>query len=377
MGALQRQAGTEGEPSSSSVHEPGPFRGRIGSPAPRAVTPGSIHESRTGRPMLVESAPGSWMVGGLDIVAGDCTEGERKGRLSRRGFLTAGCGLLAGGATACLMGPFYATQLEPQWIEVTRPEIHVPDLPGSLDGVTVAQLGDFHLGPHVSRDRVRKAVEITNDLEPDLIVLTGDFVSGSATHSAACAAQLAALEARRGVYAVLGNHDNWTDPDEVAYHVSGAGIEVLRDEVRPLEVDDSRLWLLGIEDTGYTAGFFGGFFSDFKSLWEEKRERLAQMLGELPGQEPRLLLVHNPDFTEMLPGGRVDLALCGHTHGGQVRVPGFGAPVVPSYFGDKYASGLVRGPSTLVYVNRGIGLIAPAVRFNCQPEVTLLRLRRG
>jgi predicted MPP superfamily phosphohydrolase len=99
------------------------------------------------------------------------------------------------------------------------------------------------------------------------------------------------------------------------------------------------------------------------------------MLKDVPVDEPRLLLVHNPDFTEMLPEGRIDLALCGHTHGGQVRVPFLGAPVVPSFFGNKYASGLVQGPKTQVYVNRGIGLIAPPVRLNCRPEVTLLRLR--
>ncbi len=317
------------------------------------------------------------MVGGLDTVAGDVSDVGRNDQLTRRGLLTAGCGLLAVGAAACLTGPFYATQLEPQWIEVTRPHIQISGLPGSLDGVTVAQLGDFHLGPHVSTEQVRRAVEITNALEPDLIVLTGDFVSGSATHSAACAAELAALEAPRGVYAVLGNHDNWTDPDVVAGSVAGAGIPVLRDEARMIEVADSRLWLLGIEDTGFTAGVLGGFFGDFRAAWAEKRRRLAEMLEETPEHEPRLLLVHNPDFTEMLPEGRVDLALCGHTHGGQVRLPFVGSPMVPSFFGNKYASGLVRGPKTQVYVNRGIGLIAPAVRLNCRPEVTLLRLRRS
>jgi len=89
------------------------------------------------------------------------------------------------------------------------------------------------------------------------------------------------------------------------------------------------------------------------------------------------LLVHNPDFTEMLPEGRIDLVLCGHTHGGQVRVPLLGPPVVPSCFGQKYASGLVAGPRTIVYVNRGIGLIPPPIRFNCRPEITMFRLTTG
>ena len=301
-------------------------------------------------------------------------ERGQRGRISRRRFLGVACGSLAGGAAACLLGPLYATQIEPRWIEVTTVEIRVQELAGSLDGVTIAQLGDFHLGEHVSRDQVRRAVEMTNALAPDLIVLMGDFVTGSASYSAPCAEELARLEAPYGVYAVLGNHDNWTDADKVSANVEAAGMVVLRDEARAIDIGERRLWLLGIEDTGYTAGFFGGFFGDFRAVWEKKRQRLAEMLEGVPDDEPRLLLVHNPDFTEMLPEGRIDLALCGHTHGGQVRLPLLGAPVVPSFFGDKYAHGLVQGPSTLVYVNRGIGLIPPAVRFNCRPEVTLLRL---
>jgi len=302
-------------------------------------------------------------------------ESGQRGRTSRRRFLGVTFGSLAGGAASCLLGPLYATQIEPRWIEVTTVEIRVQELAGSLDGVTIAQLGDFHVGRNVSRDQVRRAVQITRDLEPDLIILTGDFVTGSASYSAACAEELARLEAPYGVYAVLGNHDNWTDADKVSANVEAAGIVVLRDEVRAIEVGESRLWLLGIEDTGHTAGFFGGFFGDFRAIWDEKRQRLSEMLEGVPDDEPRLLLVHNPDFTEMLPEGRIDLALCGHTHGGQVRLPLLGAPVVPSFFGDKYAHGLVHGPSTLVYVNRGIGLIPPAVRFNCRPEVTLVCLR--
>jgi predicted MPP superfamily phosphohydrolase len=302
---------------------------------------------------------------------------ERRPALSRRAFLRAGCGLLSGGAASCLLAPVYATQVEPQWIEVTKRELSIPGLPPGLDGFCVVQLGDFHLGSHVSVGQVRRAVEIANGLEPDLAVLTGDFVSGSASYSSACALELAALRATYGVYAVLGNHDNWTDPDVVAGNVAGAGIPVLRDEARMIEVGGSRLWLLGIEDTGFTAGVFGGFFGDFRAVWSEKQRRLAEMLEGTSEQEARLLLVHNPDFTEMLPEGRTDLALCGHTHGGQVRLPFLGSPMVPSFFGNKYASGLVRGPRTQVYVNRGIGLIAPAVRFNCRPEVTLLCLRRS
>jgi predicted MPP superfamily phosphohydrolase len=214
---------------------------------------------------------------------------------------------------------------------------------------------------------------MANSLAADIIVLTGDFVYRSASYSAACAQGLASLKARYGVYAVLGNHDIWTDAGKVAFNLSSVGIDVLQNEIRCLGSGNPKLWLIGVQDTGYA----GGFFSDFRAIWQPAADNLASLLEQIPVDEPRLLLVHNPDFTEMLPEGRIDLALCGHTHGGQVRLPFFGAPVVPSCFGDKYGSGLVEGPSTMVYINRGIGLIPPPVRFNCRPEITLFHLWRG
>jgi len=226
--------------------------------------------------------------------------GEIKGSrpLSRRRFLKLGCGALLSGAAACALGPVYATLVEPHWIEVTRLDI---PLPRALDGFTIAQLSDLHLGPHVSAGDVRRSVEIANDLEADLIVLTGDFVYRSAGYSVACAQELASLRARYGVYAVLGNHDIWTDADQMASNLTRAGIVVLRDERQALEVGNARLWLLGIEDTGHTGGFFG----DFRAIWQEAADALAALLEGIPAEDPRLLLVHNPDFTEMLPEGGV------------------------------------------------------------------------
>lgn len=300
-----------------------------------------------------------------------------KGRLSRRRFLKVGCGVTLAGAAACVVAPVYVAQVEPRWIEVTTVDIWLGEFSQALDGFTIAQLGDFHHGPHVSRMEIRRSVSIANGLKPDLIVLTGDFVYGSAEYSDDCARELAALDAPHGVYAVLGNHDTWTDADQVADELLKAGIIVLRDALEEVEIEDCRLWLLGVEDTGYTAGPLGGSFGDFRAAWRQSGDALATLLERVPLEEPRVLLVHNPDFTEMLPQGRVDLALCGHTHGGQVCLPFMGPPAVPSCFGQKYASGLVQGPDAFVYVNRGIGLIEPPVRLNCRPEVTLLRLRKA
>ena len=299
--------------------------------------------------------------------------GESNRDLSRRRFLKLGCGALLGGAATSALGSIYATQVEPRWVEVTHLDIPLPGLSEDLEGFTITQLSDLHLGPHVSAEDVRRSVQIANELGADVVALTGDFVYRSADYSIACAQELAFLEARYGVYAVLDNHDIWTNPRQVTENLIQAGITVLRNDRQALGVGSARLWLLGIKDTGHT----GGPWDEFRVEWQQTRDALAALLSDIPAGEPRLLLVHNPDFTEMLPGARMDLALCGHTHGGQVRLPFLGAPIVPSCFGQKYASGLVQGPSTLVYINRGIGLIAPPVRFNCRPEVTLLRLRKS
>jgi uncharacterized protein len=290
--------------------------------------------------------------------------------MARRRFLRRGVGLLLAGAASCLCGSLYSTQMEPSWIDVTHMDLHLPAFPDRLTPLSIVQLSDLHVGPYVHAKGVRRSVEMANALGADLVVLTGDFVYGSAAYSAACAQELAALSARHGVFAVLGNHDIWTGGDEVAANLSHAGIRVLRDEGLPLRLGDTDLWLLGIEDTGYA----GVSFSDFRAIWQKKAVDLALMLEAIPAHAPRLLLVHNPDFTEMLPKGRIDLALCGHTHGGQVRVPLLGPPIVPSCFGQKFAGGLVVGQTTSIYVNRGIGLIPPPIRLNCRPEITQLRL---
>jgi len=293
--------------------------------------------------------------------------------MDRRTFLK----WLFGGCLAT--GLAYTACVEPRWAEVVRMNVKLPRLPKVLNGFTIAQLSDLHAGPFIWTGDVRRWVKFVNSLEADLIVITGDFVCISARYAESCAEELAALRARKGVYAVLGNHDIWTDADSVAESLLRAGIHVLRDEHEALVVGSARLWLVGIEDRGITGITALGTISsispsDFMALWADARDALTKLLDGIPPDEPRLLLVHNPDFTEMLPGGGVDLALCGHTHGGQVWLPFIGAPLIPSCYGGKYRAGLVNNGATLVYVNRGLGLIVPPIRFLCRPEVTLFSL---
>lgn len=259
-------------------------------------------------------------------------------------------------------------------IEITRPTISVDALPAALDGLTIAQLSDLHVGPDLDGDAVAAVVAQVNALEPDMVALTGDFVRGSSDAILSAVPALEVLEAPLGAYAVLGNHEAWNDADRVARELAAAGIRVLRDEAATVAVGDARLHLLGVDDVGYT-GYTGGGLEALARRWRGAVDRLRALLREVDGG-PRVLLVHNPDVNELLDGEwPIDLALCGHTHGGQVRLPYVGALYLPSVMGNKYAGGLARAPAGPVYVNRGIGVTGIPLRIHCPPEITLLTLR--
>jgi predicted MPP superfamily phosphohydrolase len=260
------------------------------------------------------------------------------------------------GAVSLLSGGVYITKIEPRWIEIVRVDVPIRGLPTPLQGFTIVQLSDFHVGPYVKAEDVHRSVEIANKLDPDLVVLTGDYVSGSAQHSAACARELAALKAERGVRAILGNRDFRHGAAMVAANLRQAGLDVLRNEHRWLKVGGADLYLVGIED-----------------VWLGKPDLEAALDG-VPQGAPTVLLAHEPDFADQATRHNVTLQLSGHSHGGQVRLPFVGAPVLP-YLARKYPYGLRRVGEMWLYTNRGIGLIAPPVRFLCRPEITLLRLK--
>lgn len=280
---------------------------------------------------------------------------------------------MVGLGTLIIGAVFYAVCIEPNRIEIERVDVPIAHLSSELEGLTIVQLSDIHLGRWVGQERVRRAVQLANSLQPDLVVLTGDFVYRSAEHAASCAQGLSRLRSRNGVYAVLGNHDLWEGADEVAESLRRVGIEVLRDGEVAIEANGVRLWLLGVDDPGY--GFTRGWGRDeLESVWEGGLPWLRRALKALPPDEVKILLLHNPDFARVLPEG-LDLILSGHSHGGQVRLPFLG----PLFTGVRreYASGLRQEGATWLYINRGIGVIFPPLRLFCRPEITLLRLRKG
>lgn len=284
---------------------------------------------------------------------------------NRRKFLKGTAAVLGAGALGVAAD---ATVFEANDPKLVRLEIPLARLPVALDGFTVVQLSDFHYDQHFSAVAVRKAIVIVNDLRPDLIALTGDFVTipvfsdylHNAKKGAApaedCALALGQLRARCGKFAVLGNHDHDSDPDRVIAALMGQDIQVLRNQATPIETGGVRLWLAGVDDvlTG--------------------KPDLNMTLKGVPRVDPVVLLAHEPDYADQASAFPIDLQLSGHSHGGQIRFPIVGAPFLPD-LAKKYPWGLRRiGPLTL-YTNIGLGTIRIPARLNCPPEITLITLR--
>lgn len=253
----------------------------------------------------------------------------------------------------------YSLWLEPRWLKVKRLRVGLPRLPGELEGLTIAHLTDFHVGPHVSHERARRAIEVANGLQPDVVALTGDYVSASPKYIDGVCEVLSDLQAPMGVYAVLGNHDHWEDADATRAGLEKAGIVVLDNDHRILKWKGVAFVLAGLED-----------------LWEADPDFSVALEG-VDDDFFRIVLAHNPDVVARQGGERVDLLLCGHTHGGQVRLPFLGAPLLPIDSGQKLGVGLTAlEHGTRVYVNAGVGVIFPPVRFLCRPEVAHITLTR-
>ncbi|MGB9890655.1 MAG: metallophosphoesterase [Anaerolineae bacterium] len=273
--------------------------------------------------------------------------------MERRRFLRLACGGLVAVSAACAAGPAWALLLEPSWLILERVRVRPKNLAPSLRGLRIAFLSDLHRGPHVDPSHIRRAVRMAREAAPHLVLLGGDFVSQSAAYADSCAQELASLQAPLGVYACLGNHDYWTNPDVITEALSRVGIRVFRNA--GWEVAD-RLWVAAVDD-----------------VWEG-RPSLETALRGMPTDAQAILLAHEPDYADVVAADRrVMLMLSGHTHGGQVRLPLLGPPVLP-YLGQRYPAGLYTLGEMTLYVSRGVGLIAPPVRFNCRPEVTLLIL---
>jgi uncharacterized protein len=254
--------------------------------------------------------------------------------------------------------------LEPNFPRIVHHEFALTRLPERMDGFTIALLSDFHYDPYFSVHPLRAAIRMVNDLHPDLIVLTGDFVSvpmfGNSEKGALaaepCAQLLRNMNAPYGLWAVLGNHDNDTDPEYVTQALEAHKIHVLINQSEAIERDGARFWLSGLNDV----------FSHDADV--------PKTLQSVPAGEAVVMLVHEPDFADVVSRFPVDLQLSGHSHGGQIRIP-FLPPLFLPKFARKYYLGTYHIGGLTLYTNRGLGTIAVPVRLDCPPEITLVTLR--
>jgi uncharacterized protein len=273
--------------------------------------------------------------------------------MNRRNFLKTS--LAVGLVAAPIIGVGYGFA-ESISIEVERVSLGLPNLPKSFDGLRVAFLTDIHHGPYTHIDHIVDMVRTTLALQPDLIVLGGDYCLRERKYIAPCFEILAALSAPMGVFGVLGNHDYLHGLEETRIGMRRAGINELTNSGTWLRIGSDRIRLGGLDD-----------------LWCGK-PNLNGAIGEAVHSDATLIVSHNPDYAETLRDTRVGLMLCGHTHGGQLIAPGVKNPFIPSQYGNKYSHGVVEAPTTRVYVSRGLGLTGLPVRYNCTPELTLITL---
>lgn len=240
-------------------------------------------------------------------------------------------------------------------IEVTRHEVFIDDLPPAFDGYRVAFLTDTHVAGFVRREFYRQIVAQTNRFDPDLILLGGDFVTWRKHIPLMADVLLTDLRARDGLLAVLGNHDYWANGEEVKAAMMAKGVQFIINTSHVIRRDGAVLPVVGIDE-----------------VYRGEPDVDAAFANVRPG--PCIGVTHHPDLVDQLDGRRVDLLVCGHTHGGQIRFPFFGPLVVPSKHEGRYAAGFRRVGGVLMYVSRGIGAIPP-VRILCRPEVATFTLR--
>jgi uncharacterized protein len=253
---------------------------------------------------------------------------------------------------------------EPNSPRLVRRDLALRRWPERLDGFTIALLADFHYDQYFSVHPLRTAIDMVNSLKPDLVALVGDFVSmpffgGDEEKAAAwaepCARMLARLNASEGLWAVLGNHDDSTDPRRVTHALEAQGIVVLANRSVELSRQGARFSLIGVNDV----------------LSQTADLELA--LRGIPEDEATVLLAHEPDYADFVAQYPVDLQLSGHSHGGQVRLPMMPPLYLPE-LAKKYFLGFYQIGPLALYTNAGLGTVGVPVRLNCPPEITLLTL---
>ena len=275
---------------------------------------------------------------------------------SRRQFLS---GLVTVPLVAVSATAAYARLIEPYHYLISETDILIRDLPAAFEGFRITQLTDVHHSRILGIGEVRRVVSLAQQTKPDMFVLTGDYSTTYRRYIEPCAEALGALNAPEGVWAVLGNHDHYTDPELTTRALQRQHIAVLNNAHTTLQRGSDAIQLSGIDDWSWNATDWARAFSGLKT------------------STPTVLLSHQPAVLELEQTNNVSLILSGHTHGGQLNFPILGAPARFATNDLKYARGLFRRGDTQLYVSTGTGVIGLPLRFGVRPEIAVLRLRRA
>ncbi|MGL4422364.1 MAG: metallophosphoesterase [Gemmataceae bacterium] len=270
--------------------------------------------------------------------------------MNRRQFLTSSATATAALAVGGIGYGFF----EAGWVTIDRRTLTIPGLPAPFRGTTVAFLTDLHHGPYVDLQYIANVVRTTNLLQPDLVILGGDYSLRNRSFVRPCLEVLADLRAPMGILGVLGNHDYWHGLTDTLEGFRAARIECLTNCSTSFTRRGETLHIAGVDD-----------------LWAGD-VNMGQALAAVPDTAKCLLVSHNPDVAEKLRDPRVGLMLSGHTHGGQILFPNGDCPWIPSQYGTKYQQGLVQAPETQVFISRGLGVSSVPARCLARPEINLI-----
>ena len=275
--------------------------------------------------------------------------------LTRRQFLN---GLVAAPLVGVAVTSAYARFVEPYHYSISETDVFIRDLPERFEGFRITQLTDIHHSRILGIGDIRRMISIAQRTKPDMFVLTGDYTTTYRRFIEPCAEALSQLNAPEGVWAVLGNHDHYTDPELTTRALRRHRIEVMDNFHTTVQRGPDAIQLSGIDDWTWNAVDWTRAFSGLKP------------------ETPTILLSHQPSVLDLPQTQNVSLILSGHTHGGQLRLPFLGAPARFATRDLKYARGLFRKGETQLYVSSGTGVIGLPLRIGVRPEIAVLRLRR-
>lgn len=291
---------------------------------------------------------------------------------TRRQFITTSAVLVSGYA---FIGAGTGV-LKKDDYEITYHEIKINNLPQELNGFTITLASDFHCGPFMEEELMKDYCDIINDLDSDLILIPGDLTNSDRTEAVSFANAFRNLKARHGIYACLGNHDYFSDPNYISDVLKNdTPIKLLRNDSDVIQINGNRLCIMGVEDTRGSGGTYDKVVMEYfnKTIDKTKESLLKKNLSF--ENIPKILLYHKPYLFPDIKNDKIDLMLSGHTHGGQIVLAKFGnVNLSLAASVSRYISGLYKEGDSQMYVSRGIGVVGLPIRLNCPPEITKITL---